>query len=127
MSSLILPGLGQTKISRGAPWWLAGVAAYGSLAGGFVFNSKYQDNYDAYIVETDPVERSDLFNQSQSDKQLSRILFISAGALWAGNMIWVAAAPNDYKELKLPALSIYAKPAYGRRGMVTMLSLTYDF
>ena len=66
MSSLILPGLGQTKISGGAPWWLAGVAAYGSLSGGFVFNSKYRDHYDAYLAETDPVERSSLFNQSQS-------------------------------------------------------------
>ncbi len=128
MSSLILPGLGQTKISGGAPWWLAGVAAYGSLSGGFVFNSKYRDHYDAYLAETDPVERSSLFNQSQSDKQLSRIFFISAGALWVGNLIWVAAIPNEYRKLKLPELSMYSVPAYGSGGgLVTTLSLTYNF
>ncbi|MEE4116785.1 MAG: hypothetical protein V2I37_11485 [Marinilabiliaceae bacterium] len=127
MSSLFLPGLGQTKITNGSPWWLAGIAAYGTLGGGFVFNSKYKESYNAYLIETDPVERSDLFNQSQDDKQLSRILFISAGALWAGNMIWAAAAPNEYRELKLPELSVYASPAYGSRGIIAMLSLTYDF
>ena len=128
MSSLILPGLGQTKISQGAPWWIAGVAAYGSLSGGFVFNSRYKDNYNAYVAEEDPVERSALFNQSQSDKQLSRIFFISAGALWVGNLIWVAAAPNEYRELKLPELTIYSIPANGSRGSIaTMLSLTYNF
>ncbi len=127
MKSTILPGLGQSRISNGKPWWLAGIAAYGSLAGGFVFQNNYQKNYDAYIAETDPLDRSTLYDQSQKDKQVSNTLFISAATLWLGNLIWVAAAPNKYKERTLPEITVNTFPAMGSREMICMLSFTIDF
>ncbi len=127
IKSAIMPGLGQTKINQGKPWWLVGIAAYGTLAGGFVFNSSYHNNYDAYTIETDPLERADLFDQSQKDKQLSNIMFVSAAAIWVGNLIWVAAAPNEYRPRKLSEFSVHASALPGNKGIITGLALTMDF
>lgn len=123
--STAFPGFGQTKISNGKPWWLTGVAAYGTLAGGIIVHSKYLKTYDSYRTALDQVERSDLSAQSQKQKNLSSTLFISAAAIWTGNIIWMAAMPNKYKSLQLPKLSFYPVP--GNQGHVTMLSLKVEF
>ena len=125
LMSTILPGLGQTRISKGKPWWLTGIAAYGTLAGGFVFYSSYLDTFDTYKTETDPVERSDLFDQSQKQKNLAGALFTSAAVLWLGNIIWVAATPNREKPLKLDNLAITTAPIH--QGRAAMLSLKFSF
>src|SRR3990172_450083 len=46
--SVLVPGLGQSKMSKGKPFWLMGVASYGALAGGLVTYSGYKSNYDKY-------------------------------------------------------------------------------
>jgi hypothetical protein len=85
--SAILPGAGMSKISGGKPWWLMSVPAYGALAGGLVAHSKYVETYDAYRTETDPIERSDLFDQSQKEKAISTECLlpgIFGPATWVG-------------------------------------------
>jgi len=123
--STAFPGLGQTKISNGKPWWLTGVAAYGTLAGSIIVHSQYLKTYDAYKAALDQIERLDLSAKSQKQKNLSGTLFISAAAIWTGNIIWMAAMPNKYKSLQLPKLSFYTAP--GNQGHITMLSLKVEF
>ncbi len=123
--SAAFPGLGQTKISKGNPWWLTGLAAYGTLAGGIVVYNKYLKTYDSYKAELDPIERSDLLDESQKQKNLSSTLFITTAAVWVGNVIWIAAIPNRYKSMQLPKLSLYTGP--GIQGNITMLSLKVEF
>jgi hypothetical protein len=118
--STAMPGLGQTKISKGKPWWLLGIASYGTLAGGFAVNSGYNKTYKLYLKETDPVERGDLFDKSQKQKNLSSALFITSAALWVGNIIWVSATPNKYKPLQHNLFSVV--PSVGNQGRFTMLS-----
>ena len=69
-----MPGLGQTKISKGKPYWLTGVAAYGALAGGFIVHQSYLKTYDSYRVEEDPLKRKDLFDKTQKQMNISRCI-----------------------------------------------------
>jgi hypothetical protein len=104
--STLMPGLGQTKISKGKPYWLTGVAAYGALAGGFITHQSYLKTYDTYSVETDPLKRKDLFDKTQKQMNMSGTLIITGAAIWVANLLWVAATPNKYQPLKHVNLTI---------------------
>ncbi len=123
--STAIPGLGQTKISKGKPYWLTGVAAYGALAGGFVTHQMYLKTYDEYRIEEDLSTRKELFDKTQQQQNLSNVLFISGAALWAANIIWVAATPNRYQPLKYVNLSV--NKTAGSYKSITLLTLKVDF
>lgn len=123
--STAIPGLGQAKISKGRPWWLTGVATYGILAGGIIEYSKYLKTYDTYRTEEDPLKRSDLFNKTQKQMNISKVLIVSGVTLWAANIFWVALTPNKYKPLQHVKLSVdhSAVPLKG----TTLLTLRLNF
>ncbi|MBK7132756.1 MAG: hypothetical protein IPH69_08030 [Bacteroidales bacterium] len=123
--STVVPGLGQSKISKGKPYWLAGVAAYGALAGGLVVNQSYVKSYDLYRTEEDPTKRRDLLDQAQSQKNLSGVLIVSGAAIWAANLFWVAAIPNKYQPLKHVNLSL--DQSRGPIKGTTLLSVKVNF
>ena len=120
-----LPGLGQTKISKGKPWWITGVVAYGALAGGFVTHSNYIKSYDSYRTETNPSKRSDLLAQTQKQMNLSNALIISGVTLWAANILWVAITPNRYQPLQ--NVKITLDQSTGPYKGSTLLSLKVNF
>ncbi|HUX97622.1 MAG TPA: hypothetical protein VMV47_17950 [Bacteroidales bacterium] len=124
--SLVLPGLGQTKMSGGKPYWIMGVASYGALAGGLVTYSGYKDNYDKYLAEeSDPQKRADYLSQAEKRATMSGALFVTAAAIWTANLLWVAVAPNRYQPLKYRPLTLYpsADPVNG----AALLTLNYKF
>ncbi|MCU0472151.1 MAG: hypothetical protein MUC93_02130 [Bacteroidales bacterium] len=123
--STIVPGLGLTKIKNGKPWWLTSIPAYGALTGSLIVYNSYKKNYDAYLIETEPVERGDLWDKSQQQKSLSGVLFISAAAIWVGNIVWVAATPNRYRPLQHAKLAASSLPL-SQTG-ITLLSFKVDF
>ena len=123
--STLMPGLGQTKISKGKPYWLTGVAAYGALAGGFIANSAYIKTYDSYSIEEDPIKRKELLNQAQSQSNISSALIVTGAALWAANLFWVAVIPNRYQPLKYINLSL--NQSNGPFKGTTLLSLKLNF
>jgi hypothetical protein len=125
LKSTVFPGLGQTKISNGKPWWLTGVAAYGALAGGLVVRKQYLNTYDSYRVEEDPASRSDLLNQAQNKMNLSTALVVSGAAIWVANIFWVALTPNQYKPLQNLKLSL--DQSQGPFKGSTLLTLKYNF
>lgn len=104
--STVMPGLGQTRISRGKPWWLTGVSSYGLLTGGFITHKNYTNTFDSYRLEEDPVHRSELYGKAQKQLNLSNTLIISGAAIWAANLIWVTVIPNRYQSLKHLSLSV---------------------
>lgn len=104
--SVVMPGLGQTKISKGKPYWIMGVAAYGTLAGGLVYNSMANKSYEQYQTEEDPKKRSDLFDQTQKQMNMSGALIISSAAIWTANLFWVIATPNRYLPLKYGKVAV---------------------
>jgi len=123
--STVMPGLGQTKINKGKPYWLAGVAAYGAIAGGIVFHQGYVKSYDSYSSEEDPVKRADFLDKAQSQKNLSGVLLVSGAAIWVANIFWVAATPNKYQPLKHVNLSL--DQSRGPYKGTTLLSLKVNF
>jgi hypothetical protein len=102
LMSTVFPGLGQTKISKGKPWWLTGVAAYGAMAGGFIVNKNSHKTYNSYIAElVDISKRADLRALYEKQINSSNTLIISGIAIWAANIIWVALTPNQYQPLQI--------------------------
>jgi hypothetical protein len=122
--SVILPGLGQTKI-RNKPWWLASVAGYGSLAGGLIFNKKYSDTYDLYLKSTEASERADLLTESQRNKNISSAFFITSAVIWISDIIWVAATPDRYKPLRHASLSFKTLPVNNDRFNYVCLKVNF--
>jgi len=123
--STVVPGLGQTMISKGKPYWLTGVAAYGALAGGFIFHNKYLKTYDSYQIEEDPLIRDNLFNQAQKQMNISNALIISGAAIWVANVLWVAITPDKYKPFQHIKLTV--DQSTGPYKGTTLLSLKLTF
>ena len=123
--SAAIPGLGQTKISKGKHWWLTGVAAYGALAGGFIIHKNYLKTYDSYRIEEDPLKRKDLFNQTQKQMNISSALILSGAALWAANIFWVALTPNKFQPLQHLKLEMGQLPGTDKK--TTLLSMRLNF
>jgi hypothetical protein len=125
LMSAVIPGLGQTKISKGKPWWLIGVVAYGALAGGFIANSSSLKTYDSYKIEEDGLKRKDLYSQAQNQKNISNVLIVSGVAIWTVNIIWVALIPNEFQPLQHLKLSFDQSTfPYSR---TTLLTLQFNF
>jgi len=119
--STAVPGLGQTKISKGKPWWLTGVVAYGAVAGGIITHQAYLKTYNSYQTEEDPVKRASLFSKTQRQMNLSGALLISGVSLWAINIIWVAITPDHYKPMQHVQLSLDKSPGpYKGNTLLTM-------
>ena len=125
LMSAALPGLGQTKISKGTPWWLTGVATYGLLVGGYVFYSTSLKTYDSYKVEEDITKREDLYNQAQQQQDISTVMIASGVAMWAANMIWAALIPNKYQPLQ--HVKITLDQSTGTNKGTTLLTLKLNF
>lgn len=122
LMSAAIPGFGQTKISRGKPWWLTGVAVYGAMAGGFIVHYKSDRTFSSYQDEKgDPEKRADLFNQYNKQMNISNAMIVSGAALWAANILWVALTPNKYQPLQHVKLSLYPSTVpYNRSTLMTL-------
>jgi hypothetical protein len=125
LKSMALPGWGQTEISNGKPWWISGIAVYGTLAGGIIYHKKYLDSYEAYKVQEDPVNRADLLDQTQKYLDISTVMLYTAASAWAVNVLWVALTPNKYQPLKNAKISFY--PATNPSDGSLLMSLRLDF
>lgn len=125
VKSAVLPGWGQTNISKGKPWWLAGVAIYGTLAGGYVYHRKYLDSYDLYKAEKDPEKRADLYDQAQKQSNISSAMIYSAATAWALNILWVALIPETYLPLQHVNLSVNSSKDLYNRGLLLSFKLNF--
>lgn len=88
--STLLPGLGNTKLSEGKPYWLLGVASYGCLGGGIMMWLNSSTALKNYNTATTEDARDKSFSKSKSAGQNATYLFIGAGALWVGDLIITA-------------------------------------
>ena len=80
--STIYPGLGSSKISLKGYHLIKGLAAYGAIAGSFMYNEKSDQSFLDYHEATTPADRDLYFAASQDQKQASKILLYTTGALW---------------------------------------------
>jgi hypothetical protein len=126
LASIIFPGWGQTKISKGKPYWLIGVVTYSGLGGGFIAYQNYLKTFEKYKIEEDPQKRADLSDKAQKQLNLSSALFISAASIWSANVLWVGFTPNKYKPLQTVKISL--NPIYyPNTGNPVLLSAKINF
>jgi hypothetical protein len=125
LMSTAFPGLGQTKISKGKPWWLIGIAAYGTLATGLIVHKNYLKTYDSYHIEENPSIRADLFAQAQRQSNISSALIISGATIWVVNILWVGLTPNKYKPLQHLKISLNQSTGTFKRTPLLTLKLNF--
>lgn len=126
VKSLLLPGLGQTKMSGGKPYWIMGLVSYGALAGGLVTYSAYKDSYNKYLSETeDPQKRADYLSESEKKATMAGAMFVTAAAIWTANLIWVAATPNKYQPLKYKPITL--SPSADLKNGAALMTFRYNF
>jgi hypothetical protein len=121
---MVFPGWGQTKIT-GKPWWLGGIAAYGTLAGGFIINKNSQTEYDSYLAEDNPDKRKNIYDKAQKKLTMANTMFISSATIWVANLIWITVSPNDSKHLKNSRVYLTPVPYNDNKGV--MVSIRLDF
>lgn len=129
VSSLILPGWGQSKVKVKKPFWLIGVAAYGCIAGSITFNRLGVSNYKDYLTSTDYNEIEAIYDKAVKQDKISEYLAYSAIGLWTTNLIWVLITPRSPNQQivfhKLKNFKI--KSGYDPYSNTTLLTLSYQF
>ena len=123
--SSVMPGLGQTRISKGKPFWISGVIAYGCLAGGLIVHQNYIKTYDSYRTEEDPSKRVALRTKAQNQSDLSSALIVSGAAIWVANLVWISVIPNRYQPLQHLKLEMGQLPGTDKK--TTLLSMRLNF
>jgi hypothetical protein len=129
LSTVVLPGWGQSKTNKGKPYWLIGVAGYSCLAGSIILNLNSSSVYDDYKSEMDPDVSNDLYEKANQRKNVSKYLAYSAIGIWAADIIWVLATPvkssgstgmHKSREFKIV-------PYFDAGSNMAFVSLTYKF
>ncbi|MGD0756961.1 MAG: hypothetical protein ABR927_18080, partial [Bacteroidales bacterium] len=106
-------------------WWLCSVAAYGTLAGGFIIYKSSLNTYNAYKAEDNPNTRIDQYNKAQKQLNIANALFVTSATLWVANIIWAAVTPNSNQPLK--HVKVYLEPVTFPKYEGAMVSLRVDF
>ncbi len=129
LTSIPLPGLGQSLLKRGKPFWLIGIAGYGCMGGSVVLNRMAASTYDSYKISEDYEERISLYDEAVQKDKYSRYLAYSAIGMWVADLVWVIATPT--KSSKSKALGkerrLEIKPGFDAHSNITMVSLTFKF
>lgn len=129
IQSVIFPGLGLSRINKGKPHWLKGVAAYGCVAGSVIYNKKAASSYDSYLNADNTTDINNFFDTSVKEDNFSEILAYSAIGIWVIDLIWTIAGSSKLKKelnnLNAKAISISAD--YEPFVSVPMISLKYKF
>lgn len=129
LTSAVLPGWGQTKASKGKPFWLIGAAGYGCIAGSVILNRSASSAYDNYKSSMDPDESNTLFDKAASRNSISKVLGYSAIGIWAADLIWVLATPvrNTQTSFKQNERKLRISPGFDTSTNSGIVLLTYNF
>ena len=129
LTSIPLPGLGQSLLKRGKPYWLIGITGYGCMAGSVVLNRMAASTYDDYKISEDYEERMTLYDEAIQKDKYSKYLAYSAIGIWAADLIWVIATPTkasrSHSSLKERKFEI--KPWLDVHSNIPVIALTYTF
>jgi len=83
LKSAVFPGWGHYRINNSKLNFITGVAAYGSLASTFYFNSAQKATYQLYRNSNDLAEVVKLHNKSLNQRKLSIAFAGITGIIWA--------------------------------------------
>jgi hypothetical protein len=99
--STIWPGWGLNKMDKSKPYWLMGIAGYGSLAGSIVLNKMANTNYTSYLNNTEDNLNDELIDKSKTQNNISKSLAYTAIGIWGINLVWTAIRVKQKNKLSL--------------------------
>ena len=93
LSSMILPGLGQSMYHKKSSYLLLGAAGLGCLGSSILLNQQASKNYTSYLesIQTDNL----LYDKSVNQDKISKTLAFTALGIWTANLIWTLALPKN--------------------------------
>jgi len=94
--SLLIPGLGMTRITE-KPHWLRAVAGYGCIAGSVYLSQEARKSYDAVPGVSDFEDKTELYDNSVRQDNISEVLAYAAIGVWVIDIIWTMAGTSDYR------------------------------
>ncbi len=95
LQSVVLPGLGLSRVKPGQPHWIRGVAGYGCIAGALYFNNKAVASYDSYMIPDRLEDVDDLYNKAVKQDAISEVLAFVALGVWVSDLIWTIIGTSD--------------------------------
>ena len=107
--SALYPGAGNAKKSSNKLWLAAGAVGYGCMIGSIIVNGQAVKSYDNYLLSDDIDARTNFYNDADSQKQLSTILFVAGAVVWAADLIIFSVSANKSGG---SAKSVNDKPVY---------------
>ena len=131
LQSLALPGLGMTKLKK-KPYWIMGVAAYGTLSFSLYYWYKSELTWDEYLAAASGNDFETAVsknNQYQDEYQIALITTCGAAAIWLTDFLIISIASKNmnnsaYINFKKKVQII---PGYDINTRSPMLSMTYKF
>ena len=127
--SAAFPGWGLSKLNPGKPHWVKGVAAYGALGSSFILNQQSYLNYQNYLDSTDETERSNFYDKSNRQEQLSVVVAFASAGIWAADLLWtfIGAKTRVMDSAGIQPKRISIGTDYETAANIPLLSLRYVF
>ena len=95
LQSVLLPGLGLSRVNAGQPHWIRGVAGYGCIAGTLIFNKKAVTSEESYLESDDSNERDIFFADAVRQDNISEVLAYTAIGIWVADLVWTILGTTD--------------------------------
>jgi hypothetical protein len=101
--SLLLPGLGRTKVYQRSSlqrklWFVPTVLSYGLIATSIATKVASNNSYDQYKQATNATDANNLYNKANQQQRVFVGTLIAAGAIWLGDVVWVAMKGNQNRK-----------------------------
>jgi hypothetical protein len=129
VQSIILPGLGLSKLNNRKPYWIMGVAGYGLIAGSIIYNGASKSNYENFLNSNHPQQEASYHKKYENQNTISVACAIGAATIWIADLIVVIRSSSKQKDSsvsnKKNNLSLI--PEYKFNYKTPVLTLTYKF
>jgi len=127
--SVLFPGWGLSRIYKGKPHWLKGVAGYGFVTAAVIYNKQAISSYKDYLNTSDLQEIENFYNNSVKRDNISEICAYAAIGIWVTDLVWTIAGSskpnNNPKYSHVKGFSI--EPEFEPAIHVPILAIRYSF
>jgi hypothetical protein len=91
LRSILMPGLGDTKVRNGYNYGYIAGATYACLGTGALLYLRSVKKYDDYQnrIANSETEHNNIYNQARRSRTAATAFFIAGGAIWVGDVIGV--------------------------------------
>lgn len=127
--SLLFPGWGLSRINRGQPHWIKGIAGYGLIVSSIYYNKTAVLNYNNYLDSENSSDIDNYFNTSVKKDKLSKVFAYSAIGIWVIDAIWTISGSSKLSNHQVTGQSgkMFIYPVYDPDLQSSMVALKINF